>query len=290
MKALKLPLLGLFAILFSACQKDTSHFSVANSDIAVSAKKVGPLSSSENGTAKPVLTASQNPAPVAVGNSVTVSYTATDPNTAATVNCGRVYIYQWDGSVWVEVASASSPTASFTFTPSTATDCAYKFRAGFTPGGGTVNCSGSYAGVDYSTEQDFCVDVIQPCVQSFTIGSNVSAVDHGNGLYEFTITYTLTSPVDVSNVKFQGGATAGGNTGHTITDLGNTVVVNANLNNTVLKWEGDLHACQPQTIAFKYTRNFSCPATDAAVTGQWSAKTPEIDLGIIAPLTYSCGL
>lgn len=288
MKVLKLPLLALFVVLFS-CKKDIHQSSAADSDLA-SVNKKSNISLQGEGTPKPVLTPSQTPAPVAVGNSVTVSYTATDPNSNASINCGRVFIYEWDNSssTWVEVAVASSPTASFTFTPSTADDCAYKFRAGFAPGGGDVNCQGSYAGVDYTTQSDFCVDVIQPCVQAFTIGSNVSATNLGNGQYEFTVTYTLTSPVDVSGVKFQGGATSGGHFDHAMTDLGNTVVVNANLQNTVLKWEGDLHACQPQTVWFKYKRDFSCPATDEEVTGGWSAKTMTAELGSLSPLTYSC--
>jgi len=283
MKSLKVSWLGLIAIVFFACNKDNGE--LTETDIAGSR-----FQSLASRTPKPVLTPSQNPAPATTGNPVTVSYAATDPVTSAAVNCGRVFIYQWDGSAWVEVASAPAPTASFTFTPLTATDCAYKFRAGFTPGGGSggVNCSGSYAGVDYNTEQDFCVDVIEPCVSVFTIDGNVTGTDIGNGLYEFTVTYTLTSPIDQTGVKFQGGATAGGNTGHAITDLGNTVVVNANNNNTVLKWEGNLVACQPQTISFKYTRNFSCPATGQPVTGQWSAKIGETELGLIAPLIYSC--
>ena len=285
MKSLKVSWLGLVAIVLFACNKEKGELIVSDSEISGARSQV-----LANGTPKPVLTPSQSPAPATTGNPVTVSYTATDPGTSAAVNCGRVIIYQWNGSAWVEVASGFSPTASFTFTPLTANDCAYKFRAGFTPGGGSggVNCSGSYAGVDYTTQQDFCVDVIDACVSIFTIEGNVTGTDIGNGLYEFTVTYTLTSPIDQTGVKFQGGATAGGNSGHAITDLGNTVVVNANNNNTVLKWEGNLVACQPQTVSFKYTRNFSCPATDAAVTGQWSAKSGETVLGLIAPLTYSC--
>ncbi len=89
-------------------------------------------------------------------------------------------------------------------------------------------------------------------------------------------------------IKFQGGATAGGNSGHAITDFGNTVVVNANNNNTVVKWTGDLQACTPQKVWFKYTRNFSCPATDAVVTGNWKASIGDVVLGEITPLTYTC--
>jgi hypothetical protein len=122
----------------------------------------------------------------------------------------------------------------------------------------------------------------------FTIVPTVEATNVGGGLYEFSITYVLTSPVDVSGVKFQGGATAGGNEGHDVTDFGNTSLVNDNKNNTVVKWTGDLQACTPTTVHFKYTRQFGCPATAAQVTGNWKASVGDITLGEIAPITYSC--
>ena len=70
------------------------------------------------------------------------------------------------------------------------------------------------------------MDVTRPCVNVFTIEPTVEATNIGGGLYEFSITYVLASPVDVSGVKFQGGATAGGSTGHELTDFGNTSLVN----------------------------------------------------------------
>jgi len=288
MKTLKLSLFALIVIVSSSCKKEIKPSVSADEEIVISNRVQGAAPQS-NGTPKPLLIASQSPAPVSVGNQVTVTYTAKDPSTNSTISCGKVTIYMYNGAEWVEVATSTTPVATYSFTPTTADDCAYQFKAGFAPGGGDVNCQGSYAGVNYEDGTAFCVDVIQQtCVTTFTIGSNVSAVNLNNGLYEFTITYTLTSPVDVSNVKFQGGATAGGNSGHSITDYGNTVVVNANNNNTVVKWVGDLKACTPQTVSFKYTRNFSCPATDAYVTGDWSASTSTQDLGTISRLTYSC--
>ncbi len=275
----------LVASLF-ACTKDAKESQVNIQEGTLTAAKE---KTAEKVSKKPLLTPSQAPTVASVGKSVTVSYTATDQTTNTAVSCGKVSIYQWDGIQWVEVAAANAPTASFTFTPTTATDCAYKFRAGFSPGGGSggVSCSGDYAGVDYTTEQDFCIDV-QECVQTFTISSEIEATAVANGQYEFAITYTLISPVDVNGVKFQGGATAGGNVGSTITDYGNTTVVNANNNNTVLKWDGNLQACTPQKVAFKYKRNFKCPAVDEAITGQWSASVGATELGVKAPLTYSC--
>ena len=109
----------------------------------------------------------------------------------------------------------------------------------------------------------------------------------GNGLYEFTVTYTLTSPNGVTGVKFQGGATSGGQFQHELTDNG-PFAVKANNQNSVLTWNGDLSACTAKNLTFKYRRNFSCPTTAATVTGNWKASVGESVLGEIAPLTYSC--
>lgn len=295
MKTMQLSIIALvFLSLFYSCTKDSSV--TANNIIIASTGKNTVLGkNSDVGIAnesskekKPLLIPSDDNYEVNVNTPVTVSFTATDGESLAPVTCGRVFIYQLKNDVWVEVASNDAATATYTFTPTIVGECAYKFKAAFAPGGGTLNCRGSYAGVDFTTQPEICVNVTSPCVTEFTIGENVVAQPMGNGIYEFTITYTLTSPTAVTGVKFQGGATAGGNTGHQITDLGNTVVVNANNNNTVVKWEGNLEACTPQTVYFKYTRNFSCPATNAAVTGNWKASIGEVVLGEIAPLTYSC--
>jgi hypothetical protein len=194
-------------------------------------------------------------------------------------------LFQKINGDWVKVAEADV-TASvhevvYNFVPSIAGDDVYEFRVHYIKSGGcdgfNTHMSGSYF-----------LDVENQCVSEFTIIPSITGQNIGGGLYEFTISYTLISPVDVSGIKFQGGATAGGNVGHQITDLGNTSVVNANQNNTVLKWEGDLTACTPQTVNFKFTRNFSCPATDELITGAWSAVAGATTLGSINSLPYTC--
>jgi hypothetical protein len=289
MKTYKLSLLGLLAFIFFACTK-TDDSIISSSSQNTTSLNLARIAL-RGGPATPVLTPSQSISPANVGDPVTVTFKATDPVSHANLGCGRVSIYKWDGSAWVEVASAPAPSASYTFTPSTDMDCAYRFRAGFAAGGGTggVNCSGSYTGVDYTTQNDYCVDVVSTCVNTFTIDSDVKASKLNNGLYEFTVTYQLSSPVDVNNVEFQGGATAGGSTGHAITYKSEGLMVrNANNNNTVLVWSGNLKACTPQVVQFKYTRNFSCPANEAKVTGNWTAISGALLLGEKAELTYTC--
>jgi hypothetical protein len=272
----------LFSCIFSSCSKDiASNASAGNGALAAT------VASDASTDKKPVLSPSQTPVPAIKGNSVTISYAGSDATTGAAVQCGRIKIYQWLGGQWIEVASGNAPIVSVTISAETAEDCAYKFRAGFDPGGSN-QCRGAYSAVDYLTQQDFCADVIEPCVDVFTIDGQASATDLSNGLFEFTISYTLTSPVDVSGVKFQGGATAGGNSGHAITNVGDFQYVNVNNNNTVLKWEGDLTACTPKVLTFKYTRNFSCPASGALVTGDWKASLGDMQLGSIDKLPYSC--
>ncbi len=286
MKTIKLGSIALlFFCIFSACTKDdlVSETNV----ITTSTNKAAKTNAQNEVTSGVAVLIRSLSGEAKVGSPVTIIYTAKDDFNGMDITCGQLMIFQLIDAEWVKVAQSPAPSASYEFTPQQAGICAYEFKASFNGGagpGGTA-CQGTYNAMQTEGE---CVEVTNDCVTEFTIDSDVSANDLGNGLYEFTISYTLTSPEDVTNVKFQGGATAGGNSGHAITDFGNTSVVNANNNNTVVKWNGDLLACEPQVITFKYQRNFSCPATDAQVTGSWKASVGETILGEIASLTYSC--
>jgi hypothetical protein len=259
-------------VLLYSCEKDTSN-ALAN--------RSGPSSVKID----PSLTATFNPDPATVNQPVTV--TGTFDGATAIPDCGKLQLFQRDadGVTWDKVADANISSSvhevTYTFTPTTAGDNAYEFYVHFVPSGG---CDG----FGENKSESYFLDVQTQCVSVFTINPSISAENLGNGLYEFTISYTLISPVDVTGIKFQGGATAGGNYGHQITDFGNTVVVNANLNNTVLKWEGDLTACTPQEVHFKFTRQFSCPATNELITGAWSASAGGVVLGSIDSIPYSC--
>lgn len=280
---------GFFALLlfciFSACTKDdlVSETTVS----ATSTNKAAKTNAQNEVTTGDVELIRSLSSDATVGKPVTITYTAKDDFNKQEITCGQIMIFQLIEGEWEKVAQAPAPAASFTITPEVAGICAYQFKAHYNGGGGPggTSCQGLYGPLQNNPE---CVEVKNDCVTEFTIDSDVSANALGNGLYEFTISYTLTSPQPVSNVKFQGGATAGGNSGHAITDFGNTTVVNANNNNTVIKWTGDLSACRPQLVTFSYTRNFSCPATSAEITGNWKASVGEIILGEIAPLTFSC--
>jgi hypothetical protein len=279
MKALKLSSFALLflGILFS-CTKSGSISST--NDLSVNAR--GGPDNLGSGDVDPGLVVNFKPDPAVVNKPVTVS--GEFDGSTAIPDCGKLQLFEMINGNWVKVGDANvSPTThqvSYEFTPTIAGDDVYEFCVHYVKAG----CDG------FSTSQsaNYYLDVTSPCVSQFTITPSLSAVNIGGGLYEFTISYTLTSPEDVQGVKFQGGATAGGNVGHQVTDLGNTVVVNANNNNTVLKWEGDLTACTPQTITFKFTRNFSCPATNELITGQWSASVGANILGSINSLPYSC--
>jgi hypothetical protein len=299
MKTLQLStfVLLLFSI-FSACTKETTQPSensftgaqVAKSIVTADAKK--PVL---NGSY--LVSATDNI--VNEGDMVTVSYTAKDRSNGNLVNCGHITIYQLIEGVWTEVARGDAPTVSIpAFKADKTGNCAYQFRAGFDPGAGTTSeaCKGAYSGVGYddAEQEELCVSVVPDCVETFTIGSDVSAVNKGNGVFEFTVTYTLTSPVAETGVKFQGGATAGGNINHKVTALGAEgstdlfEILHENNNNTVLIWKGDLEACTPKVLTFKYTRNFSCPAEGQLVTGDWKASVGERVLGTKEALPYSC--
>lgn len=292
MKTLQLSaIVLLLSSAFYSCTKDISKESSQETTSSLKAQSI--MKADEK---KPVLVGSQTANPVMAGDPVTVSYTAYDRVTNAEVTCGHVVIYQWINDTWTEVARGNAPTVSVpVFTATTAEDCAYRFRAGFDPGAGNDGggCRGAYSGYGYDDveQEEFCVDVRPVCVEDFTVKGTATAdpVAGEEGVYEFTITYELTSPTDVTGVKFQGGATSGGQFEHILTGKSDDVeVVRNNLQNTVLKWEGDLTACQKKTIFFKYKRKFECPATDAIVTGEWTAKQGETLLADPVSVTYTC--
>jgi hypothetical protein len=279
MKALKLSSIALLLFsIFSSCTKDTCSLD----DPSLLSSRSGGPSGIGNTDVTPLLKVVFNPDPAVLNQTVTVTGTFTS---APMPDCGKLQLFQQINGDWVKVAdadlSASVHEVSYDFVPAIAGDDVYEFRVHYIPSGGCTGFSQTFS-------DSYYLDVENQCVSAFTIIPSISAVNLNNGLYEFNISYTLISPVDVNDIKFQGGATAGGNVGHQVTDFGNTVVVNANNNNTVLKWEGNLTACTPQVVSFKFTRNFSCPATDALITGAWSASAGGAVLGSIASLPYSC--
>jgi hypothetical protein len=290
MKALKLSgiaALFLFGI-FSSCKKDSSGLSTTSSasgDLVSTRAGGGPVNTTPVDNVDPSLIVKFNPDPGIVNQTVTVRGTFDATTGVAIPDCGKLQLFQQVNGTWVLRAqvdvTASVHEVSYDFVPTIAGDDVYEFRLHYIKSGG---CDG----FNTFMSDSFFLDVRNQCVSQFTITPSISAQNIGGGLYEFTISYTLTSPVDVSGIKFQGGATAGGNVGHQITDYGNTVVVNANNNNTVLKWEGNLTACTPQVVHFKFTRNFSCPATNELITGQWSAVTGANMLGTVNSIPYSC--
>lgn len=280
MKSLKLS--GIAALLlfsvFYSCKKDSSTLSSSN---LLTSRSGGPGGTS-GASVSPSMVVTFNPNPATVNQPVTV--TGSFDGSTAIPDCGKLQLFQKIDGSWVKVAdadvSSSVHSVTYSFTPTIAGEDVYEFYVHYI----STGCSG----FSENKSASYFLDVQNQCVSVFTITPSITATNLGSGLYEFSVTYTLTSPVNVTGIKFQGGATAGGNYGHEITDFGNTVLVNATLNNTVLKWEGDLTACTPQEVHFKFTRQFSCPATNELITGGWSASAGGVVLGSIDPVPYSC--
>jgi hypothetical protein len=310
MKALRLSSIALCVIaLLSSCTKDslqTSTVSSSSEEIvaASSARGVNELQALGDNDNKPKdltsITIALNPNPVNQGSSYTVTGNVVFP---IAVTTGRVVIERAvdedaDGNVigytsvenaddWVAVKTENiaAATSNYTITnTATATEQPglYGFRLHFTPAGG--------AGVKEDKSTEVNLEVKKACiVNTFTVTpEETTAIKNADGTYTFTVTFTLASPEDVNDIKFQGGATSGGQSKHQMVSYGNTVEVHDNNQNTVLKWEGDLKACTPQKVTFSYKKKFSCPATDAVVTGEWTAKVGEVLYGQPVWATYTC--
>jgi hypothetical protein len=317
MKALKLSTICAFLLILSACTKDVDTLSTSSSSLSetseaqLSNNKVaatgggqsggsgtsgvtGGASIQGNGDVAPALTILYNSPEGTVGQPITVTGTFASGQTAPT--CGKLQIQELINGQWVaktvDTDGDGTPDAdnvnvtsiidevNYTFTPTTPGTPAHNFRVHYIG----ANCRG-YAN---NFSDGFPLNVVAACVQSFDIQKSASAVNNYDGTYTFTITFTLTSPNELTGVKFQGGATSGGQDKHDMLSMENLVVVNDNKQNTVLAWEGNLEKCKPQTMSFSYKRKFACPATEAAITGTWTAKQGETLLAEPVQVTHSC--
>ena len=297
MKALKLgSLAALFFFMVASCTKDTKSLSTSDNaarTTLLSGNKGGGAQTQGNNKETPSVLISFSPEIGVKGEPLTV--TGAFDLSAPVPDCGHLQLEwlvngEWEAAGEKAKVTVDNKTVSFTFTPEIVGDAAYSFRlhyvASGTPGEGQCAFNQVMSNV-------YTLKVIEPCVSVFTVKGGVTAapVTGKPGVYEFTVTYTLTSPEDVNGVSFQGGATAGGHTNHDVIEESFTEglsVRHYNNNNTVLVWNGDLKACQAKTVQFKYQRNFSCPATNELVTGEWSASANGTDLGSIGKLPYSC--
>ena len=128
MKTIKLGsvALALFCI-FSACTKDdlVSETNV-QSNSTNKAAKTNAQNEVTSGEAVLIRSLSDE---AKVGKPVTVTYTAKDDFNNQEITCGQIQIFQLVAGNWVQVAQASAPSASFTFTPTEAGTCAYEFKA-----------------------------------------------------------------------------------------------------------------------------------------------------------------
>lgn len=178
----------------------------------------------------------------------------------------------------LELGKADAPQASFSFTNAfTATE------VGET--GWRIHVTGGEAVNSFSDEN---ILVIRDCVQDLTIEPQVTGKDLGDGNYELTVTYKLTSPVAIANFTFQGGASSGGQFQHEL-KASEGFSVKHNNQNSVLTYAGSLEACTPLEIGFTYTRKYSCAEDVAsAVTGNWTMVVNNEIVKEVAPLTYSC--
>jgi hypothetical protein len=194
MKSVKLSGIAAFVlnVLLYSCEKDTSNtFRRRVTDRGRSTVKINPS-----------LTATFNPDPATVNQPVTV--TGTFDGATAIPDCGKLQLFQGDagGVTWDKVAdadiSSSLHAVAYTFTPTIAGDDVYEYYVHFVRSGGCDVFS-------ENKSESYFLEVQNQCVSVFTINPSISAENLGNGLYEFTVGYTLISSVDVTGSSSRAG-------------------------------------------------------------------------------------
>lgn len=178
----------------------------------------------------------------------------------------------------LQLSKADAPQASFSFANTfTATEVGES--------GWRIHVTGGDVENAFSNEN---ILEITDCVKELTVEPQVTGRDLGNGNYEFTVTYKLTSPIEIADFTFQGGASSGGQFQHQL-KASEGFDVKHNNQNSVLTYSGSLKACTPLEMSFTYVRKYKCAEDIAdAITGNWTMVVNNEVVKEVTPLTYSC--
>ncbi len=283
-------LAALPVILFFSCQKEVASAASRNAQML---KDKEEENNGEDCGDKPLATAgffniTYSPENPKAGDDVIVCI-STDCGklTAGSLSDGTTTfpgVVQDDGSVCITIENAQASGCGEGETS------VYTATVGYSNGGSNKECDVVYCPkqvIEFAaTSAGICIEVDPAdCDETnpLTISGEVTNITSTATHSTITMVYTVESCDNVTGVRVQGGATAGGNQGVVTsgpnmytwgTDGPGTETVGyprAENNNVIFSWITDLTAYEPQKFTVTYTRSLvtSC-LTD--VSGQWSAK------------------
>jgi len=247
----------LTASIFNACQKDE----VENINDEVQLKAA--LSISPNVT----ISASENPAYLVDGE-VTVTITGS----ISIFTCGKALVQQEIDGSWEDVGSYDFPTTDYEFT---ATEVGtYNFRIHYNGNAGGCGLAQYYSST-------LALEVKEnECDEPLTIAAEVVSVMSSGGYYYFAAQYHVQACEAFTNLKTQGGLTAGAELVEELIDFGGTSYQTTDgyeakftKKNAIINWkEATIEEGFDKTYTVVFKRKLSKECTEYDITGAWSAK------------------
>ena len=222
------------------------------------------LSSNAKTPTTTVIEFSENP--VVLGNSVTITGSI-DP----VPNAGKLRVemaVDIDGNpttaalqvdyITVAEVDATAGVVTYTYTPTVTGATGYRIH--FIPSNGSDYSQHHTAGVD--------LIVIDNC-STMNLAAAITSSSMSNGIGTFTVTYRLTSCANYTDVKIQGGLTAG-STGISYVPAPSNVKTTKQ--NTIINWiEPIVGIGFNKSYSVTFTRKLSGNGP-WVITGEWSAK------------------
>lgn len=260
-------LIALLGGLFYSCQKETLTTNDPEKDLTLKGAPVKPT---------PTLTIDYNPAPANVGEEVTVSALVSYNNTELT--CGQVQLFyavdangdpcsvanasSWVNA-WGQPKDAPGGTATFTYNAAGY----YGWRAQYESSG--PDCDyGNLTGNDAVT---FDLLVVDGCTDPLTITPILVSAKSDNGkLFTFKTQWKVKACEAFTNLKTQGGLTAGSTVVSTNPTASN---IKTTKQNTIINWiQPTVNAGDEFVYEVVFTRELKNTCTTYDITGDWSAK------------------
>ena len=267
MKTITLWLSGLTALFLFSCTKDVDD--VTFSPDYSTTSRINP----NNQKPGPGLTAIFSEDPVKAGETVyfniDVATTCGKMHVERAVDANGNYTTKENAVGWEDYVTNIEVTGSTISVPFTTSEVGvFGFRAHYIASG---RC-------DYSNEfYEVNLTVIAACQGPALTGELVSALDKGNNMYEFTVTYTVEACANTyTNGKLQGGLTAF--VGQpTLSSSNGAVTETRDLNNNYVVIFKNNEVTGTNTYTVVFTKIVTGASGTNQLTGDWSFSANDAD-------------